>query len=271
MSFAPAHITLYFSIHDNVNILEKGSTGVGVCLPLGVHATSTIKPSDSTNIKILNKNNEIDDPVTKRAVSLILEEPSEVIITLDRDLPIGFGFGISGASALSACLSISNSISTAHKASHTAEVEYNTGLGDVAAQAASLRENKFPAIAIRNSPGFNGSVEILTPSHPFIVCLHGSGKRTTQVLKDRVSTSKINKAYSQLSSKDFSIPKIISSGLLFSRRAELLSSDLNKIFSSLPNNSMATVAHLGTAIIASGDNIQELEKNLTSYGKLFTF
>ena len=80
MSFAPAHITLYFSIHDNVNILEKGSTGVGICLPLGVHATSTIKPSDSTSIKILNQNNEIDDPVTKTAVSVILEEPSEVVI-----------------------------------------------------------------------------------------------------------------------------------------------------------------------------------------------
>ena len=271
MSFAPAHLTLYFSIHDNVNILEKGSTGVGICLPLGVHATSTIKPSDSTSIKILNQNNEIDDPVTKRAVSLILEEPSEVVITLGRDLPVGFGFGISGASALSACLSISNSISSAHKASHTAEVEYNTGLGDVAAQAASLRENKFPSIAIRNSPGFNDSVEIFTPSHPFIVCLHGSGKSTTQILNDKVSTSKINKAHSQILSNDFSIPKIISSGLSFSKYADLLSPDLNKIISSLPNNSTATVAHLGTAIIASGENIQDLDKHLTSYGQIFTF
>ena len=271
MSFAPAHITLYFSIHDNINILKKGSTGVGICLPLGVHATSSIKPSNSTNIKIINQNKEIDDPVTKRAVSLILKEPSEVIINLERELPVGFGFGISGASALSACLSLSNSISEAHKASHAAEVEYNTGLGDVAAQAASLRENKFPSIAIRNSPGFNNSVEIVLPSHPFIICLHGSGKNTTKILNNDTLTSKINEAFSQINSKDFTIPKIISSGLSFSKYAELLSADSSEIISLLPNNSLATVAHLGTAIVASGNNIQEIEKLLTPYGKIFTF
>ena len=144
MSFAPAHITIYFSIHDNNNILKKGSTGVGICLPLGVRATSSINPAVSTNVIVFNQNVEIDDPVTKRAISLILKKPSEVIVNLDRELPVGFGFGISGASALAACLTITDSISAAHKASHIAEVEYNTGLGDVAAQAASLRKNQFP-------------------------------------------------------------------------------------------------------------------------------
>tara|TARA_Y100000758_G_scaffold152413_1_gene108189 strand:+ start:361 stop:1185 length:825 start_codon:yes stop_codon:yes gene_type:complete len=271
MSFAPAHITVYFSIHDSNNILEKGSTGVGICLPLGVHATSSIKPAVSTNITVFNQNVEIDDPVTKRAISLILKEPSEVIVNLDRELPVGFGFGISGASALSACLSISNSISAAHKASHMAEVEYNTGLGDVAAQAASLRKNHFPSIVIRNSPGFNESVKIINPSHSFAVCLQGGGKNTNQVLNNDVLTSKINEAFSQINSHNFSIPNIISSGFSFSKSAGLLSSNSSEIISSLPDDSLATLAHLGTAIIAFGEDILQVEKHLIKYGKVLRF
>ena len=271
MSFAPAHITIYFSIHNNTNILEKGSTGVGICLPLGVHASSITTPSSLTSIKVFDQNVEIDDPVTKRAISLVLEEPSDVVVNLHRDLPIGFGFGISGASALSACLSISNSISSSHRASHTAEVEYNTGLGDVAAQAASLRNNKFPSIAIRTSPGVNGPVELHEPSHPFVVCLHGEGKDTKKILNNNIITSKINKICSQINLNQFSIPNIIASGFSFSNSTGLLSPESNKIISALPEGSIATIAHLGTAIIATGEKIEQIEQCLTKYGKVLLF
>ena len=39
MSFAPGHISLTFAIHDHVDPLKMGSTGLGIVLPQGVYCS----------------------------------------------------------------------------------------------------------------------------------------------------------------------------------------------------------------------------------------
>ena len=39
MSFAPGHISLTFAIHNQVDPLKMGSTGLGIVLPKGVYCS----------------------------------------------------------------------------------------------------------------------------------------------------------------------------------------------------------------------------------------
>jgi len=39
MSFAPGHISLTFTIHEHIDPLKMGSTGLGIVLPQGVYCS----------------------------------------------------------------------------------------------------------------------------------------------------------------------------------------------------------------------------------------
>ena len=100
MSFAPAHISLTFAIWPNSNLLDMGSTGIGLVLPQGVHCA--VEESETKENIVIRKGKVIDDQVTLRAVELLGFKDKGLVIYLRQDLPLGSGFGISGASDLSA-------------------------------------------------------------------------------------------------------------------------------------------------------------------------
>ena len=101
----------------------------------------------------------MEDPVTLRALELLGFKDEGLTVYLRHDLPLGSGFGISGASALAACMELEKNLDLCVKAAHQAEVEFRTGLGDVIAIAESIRTNLFPSIVVRQTPGYGGETQ----------------------------------------------------------------------------------------------------------------
>ena len=146
-AFVPGHITGFFSAHPDDDPTKAGSRGAGVTLTHGVEVT--VEPAPETESTIVLDGTPVDvDPV--RTVLETLEVTARVEAT--SDVPIGAGFGVSGAMALGTALAANRvfdrTLSTNELVTiaHGAEVQAGTGLGDVVAQAHG-------GIPIRLEPG----------------------------------------------------------------------------------------------------------------------
>ncbi|MFX1565545.1 MAG: pantoate kinase [Promethearchaeota archaeon] len=178
-AFSPGHITGFFQIcDDSENLLEKGSRGAGVSVSRGVTTTIEAKPANAVKIKIaINGDISSPAPVSRTIATRFLElgpsKPYEVQINHQVELPIGSGFGTSGAGALSLALAMKEvmelDLSTLEAAqiAHIAEVQHRTGLGSVIAELVGGIEIR----SIAGGPGV-GQVETLPNSNEYkVVCL----------------------------------------------------------------------------------------------------
>jgi pantoate kinase len=143
-AFVPGHVTGFFSIHEADDSERAGSRGAGVTLSEGV--TVTVEPSEETSIA-LNGESSVE---SGRRVLDVLGVTARV--TAETDLPLGAGFGVSGALALGTALAANERFDCGRSenelvtVAHVAEVKAGTGLGDVVAQARG-------GIPIRLEPG----------------------------------------------------------------------------------------------------------------------
>ena len=161
------HITLLFSIHDDAILpRNQGSRGAGMCLEKGVVATiepngqaepeeqgqemagwqrdvPEIKGKGSTDVSISCRG-EIFEGQTQMYVDLIdelrnarlLPTDTHYSLTIDLELPVSQGFGMSAAGLCAtalACFEMTNqgSIDQYFRISHHIERRYRGGLGDV--------------------------------------------------------------------------------------------------------------------------------------------
>ncbi|MFC4553260.1 MULTISPECIES: pantoate kinase [Halorussus] len=133
-AFVPGHVTGFFSVHEDDDPEQAGSRGAGVALSDGV--TVTVEAAEETAMQ-LN-----DEPAAFEAVTRVLDDLDvEARVTASTDLPVGAGFGVSGAAALGTALAANAAFDCRRSenelvaVAHAAEVEAGTGLGDVVAQA----------------------------------------------------------------------------------------------------------------------------------------
>ena len=135
-AFTPANISLIFETYPAAPPHGRGSLGVGITLTEGVTATVRRAAGQDTVIRVAGEIWEF--PTVRTALSRITEVPLEVEITAD--FPFGCGFGMSGASALSAVTAADELLGLGlprvalGMAAHDAEVANATGLGDVGGQ-----------------------------------------------------------------------------------------------------------------------------------------
>jgi pantoate kinase len=193
-AFAPAHITGFFAVNLDPDPLKAGSTGCGFCLIKGVTARIRINSSGNSSIIRLN-GKQIDLPTLEYMIENLLgpEHPS-MNIDLTGDVPLGYGFGMSGAAALASALVVNNmfnlnlTVDQVASAAHIAEVVNRTGMGDVAGQCAG-------GVVIRIEPGTFGIGKIdripVEPVEVSWVCLGEIS--TASVLSDQIAIEKINK------------------------------------------------------------------------------
>ncbi|MFB6283034.1 MAG: pantoate kinase [Halobacteria archaeon] len=133
-AFAPGHVTGFFVARRNDDPLESGSVGAGFTIEDGV--TVSVEEVGETRVFIEGEETEFE-PVEK------VVEMMEVDITVEMefDVPLGSGFGASGAATLATGLAANNELSLGKEreqivaAAHTAEIKSETGLGDVCPQA----------------------------------------------------------------------------------------------------------------------------------------
>lgn len=166
-AFAPSHITGIFEIFDeSKNELEIGSRGAGFSLSKGIVTTVKVEESKEFSLEIMiNGSVSNSAEVSKRVVEIFLSkfkniiESSRIVIEHQVEVPIGAGFGTSGAAALSLALALNELFKLgmtgieAAQIAHVAEVECKTGLGTVIAET-------FGGVEIRIKPGAPGVGEI---------------------------------------------------------------------------------------------------------------
>ncbi|QSG04602.1 Pantoate kinase [Halapricum desulfuricans] len=144
-AFVPGHVTGFFTVHRDDDPTASGSQGAGVTLADGVSVT--VERAEDRRVELNGR------PASVEAVETVLETLDvEGSVVAETDLPIGSGFGISGAMALGTALATNRvyerdlSRNELVTIAHGADVQAGTGLGDVVAQAAG-------GMPIRLEPG----------------------------------------------------------------------------------------------------------------------
>jgi pantoate kinase len=183
-------------------------------------------------------------------------------------LPLGSGFGISGASALAACMELEKNLDLCVKAAHQAEVEFRTGLGDVIAIAESIHTNIFPSIVVRQTPGYGGKTQSFPIGEKFAVCISGVGRDTSEIITDEKWIEIINSAALGIQISKPNIRSSIKIGRLFTEKSGLVNDNISHILDEMPIGSVSSVAHLGTSIVATSEDMTTLVEKLSEFGKV---
>ncbi|UCH31702.1 MAG: hypothetical protein JSV05_09480 [Candidatus Bathyarchaeota archaeon] len=147
-AFCPGGITSFFEICDRTvdgkpfsNEEQMGARGGGFVLEEGVLTEVSATESDKPSIAVFINGRYAPHAETTRTVAAILlervDEPYRISFHHEVAIPIGAGFGSSGAGALSAALALSEALDVdltllqAGKIAHIAEIRCHTGLGTV--------------------------------------------------------------------------------------------------------------------------------------------
>ncbi|MDE0089423.1 MAG: pantoate kinase [Candidatus Poribacteria bacterium] len=190
-AFAPGNISCVFKIIPHADPARMHSLGMGFTVREGIE----VAVSEHPETKVLFNGEDINFP-TVRAVVNRLTQDKEIAglkVNLTSPLPLGCGFGLSGAAALATAYALNELIET-HKENeelamiaHVAEVENRTGLGDVCSQyhggcLVKLKEGA-PLVADK----------LPIPEQPIYYRYFGP-IQTSEVLRNKEQTKRINRA-----------------------------------------------------------------------------
>lgn len=272
ISFAPGHISGFFEpIYRGNDADRSGSRGSGINVSLGafsdIHTENSLK--QSINVYINNKLSTA--PVTKLAVKRLIEDtPLKIIIKTKLDLPIGQGFGMSGAGALSATTALAKVLKIpkeqAIKTSHFAEVYLRTGLGDVIASS-------FGGIEIRREAGLPpwGMIEHIPGKYEIVLCVIGDKIDTRKILADPIKIKEIS-SYGRFCTKKIienpSVENLFSLSQMFTIKTRLADKKILKAIESANHHGMASMCMLGNSVFAIGDT-NKLNETLLAFGKTY--
>ncbi len=261
-AYSPSHITGFFMICDNKNPLYKGSTGAGIVLDAGCVSEVSLN-SARTELRI----NGIEEEAgtTKYVVDSMIEKCEHrvnVTVSTNFKIPVGCGFGASGAGALSTALalnellSLNMTLNQVAQIAHIAEVENSTGLGDVIAEV-------YGGIVIRRKPGPPGigmidRVPALYTSEQKISYVVFGKKRTKAVLADgsmHRSINKAGKAALKELMKNPDLDNFMRVSRNFSLRSGVISDKSRDAIEAVDaEGKVASVAMLGETVFVFGDS-----------------
>lgn len=269
-AFAPCHVTAFFV--PNIQPKEPartGSWGAGVCLGTGVVATVEVEESDQGRIEVERRNVDGDARVTREALTQLLgDRPVEVSCRVVEGAPEGQGFGISAASALSACFALARCLgegrSKALKAAHLAEVRHRTGLGDVVSSFLG-------GAVLRTSPGIApyGSQTRLPAKGDVVAVTVGPNLDTGEILRDEEHMQRITEVGSECTqqvAENPSLEAILDGGAYFSRETGLVDEATLRAIEAAAEGGRAMAAMLGNTVIGYGDT-QTLVDVLEAHGE----
>ncbi len=257
-AFAPAHISGIFVINLKKDARISGSMGCGICLEDGV----TTKVSAAKKNSVLINGAAAEAPTTLAVLKLLTSKPVLVETTLD--LPVGAGFGASGAGALSTALALNEALalnltlSDLAQAAHVAEVKNKTGLGDVTGQT-------FGGIVIRKKAGapFSVNIDKIPCGERKISWASFGGISTKSVLSDELKKKAINKAgKSRLKEllKKPTLENFFRQSCNFAKEIELMSPRVMDAIEAVEaEGGLASQAMLGDTVFAINDNGSLLE------------
>ena len=244
-AFVPGHVTGFFSVHEADDPAQAGSRGAGLTLSDGV--TVAVERAAETAIQ-LN-----DEPAAVEAVTRVLDALGvEAHVTARTDLPVGAGFGVSGAAALGTALAANRAFDCGRSenelvaVAHAAEVEAGTGLGDVVAQFRG-------GVPVRLDPGapeYNRMDGV--PARSRVEYLALGGRSTAAVLSGdtrRLSAVGVDMLVRLV--EEPTLPTLLSASREFAERADLLTPDVREVLDDVrAEGGEAAMAMLGETVFA---------------------
>lgn len=208
-AFAPATITNFFSIRDEPllsknysDLSHVGATGGGYILSTGVTTRATrLNGGNQGDIKtIVNGDPTYPAKTTTTALRMLIEAArpkfGTLVVEQRVDVPIGFGFGASAASAFSAVLAASAALGIdlprkkiAYFA-HAADIVSQTGLGTVSVLYSGTGVG---AITKAGGPGVAKFLNVKVPRGLKIVTASLAPYHKSTALSSQRLRKKINK------------------------------------------------------------------------------
>ncbi|MFB6071009.1 MAG: pantoate kinase [Halanaeroarchaeum sp.] len=247
-AFVPGHVTGFFSIHRTDDPATTGSRGGGLALADGV--TVTVEPASDTTVTVEGETMAID------AVDGVLSTLGETAdVTVETDLPLGAGFGVSGAMALGTALAgnqvfdVGRSENALVRLAHVAEVEAGTGLGDVVAQARG-------GVPLRLEPGAppEGVLDGI-PAVADVEYLTLGELSTPDVLADRPERiTRAGTAALETVRERPTLDRFMTAAVTFSEDVGLLTGEVREVVEAVEAaGGTAAMAMLGETVYALGD------------------
>jgi len=193
-AFSPAHITGFFKAElDGKEPNQLGSLGAGFSIQKGVKTTVNVRSKtehDINNYAIRVKGfNTGDIRVSEYVLNEFLLDGKYFDVTHEIDVPVGYGFGCSGAVALSLAIALNDALKYGYtktkvaQIAHKAEIKCQTGLGDVLASYHGGFEIRIKS----GAPGV-GEVQRINPKEKLevvIICFNPIS--TKKFLKEKIS------------------------------------------------------------------------------------
>jgi pantoate kinase len=247
-AFVPGHITGFFSAHTAATCEQAGSRGAGITLSDGVEVT--VAPGSGCRLNGDDVSiTAVDDVRTRLGVDAAVDATTS--------LPVGAGFGVSGAVALGTALAANAAFDCGKTENelitmaHCAEVEAGTGLGDVVAQARG-------GLPIRIDPGSpsHGHLDGL-PARPRVEYVTFGELSTEDVLSGDTDDLTLagESALSRLLERP-TVEQFMNSSRTFASEADLLTDDVAEAIAAVDEvGGDAAMAMLGNTVFAIGDGL----------------
>jgi len=252
-AFVPGHVTGFFSAHPAETPEAAGSRGAGITLSAGV--TAAVEPEHAATRLTLNGESAQIGAVTDVLDALAVSGR----VTIETDLPIGAGFGVSGAAALATAIAANAAADCGRsenelvRLAHVADVERGTGLGDVVAQARG-------GVPIRVEPGApgHGALDGI-PACPRVEYVTFGNRSTADVLAG--DTSALSAAGEQALTRLRAAPRLetfMSASRAFAERADLLVPSVTDAIDAVTDaGGSAAMAMLGETVFALGTGLTD--------------
>jgi pantoate kinase len=177
--WVPAHISGFFEPHISDDPMMAGSRNCGPCLSLGVR--TAVGSGKEIRIEGEKRHARTTEMAVEHLIGRI-----DVKIVHRPEIPVGAGFGASGAGALGAVLAVAEYLGLPFtheqilRSAHAAEVLCRTGLGDVGAQALG----GFVATLEPGAPPHGAWRRIVVPPGYRVVCCVLGKLETADLLSD---------------------------------------------------------------------------------------
>lgn len=258
-AFVPGHVTVFFNPVRHADPARTGSTGAGLTLSDGVAVT--FEPAPETRV-VLN-----DAPVTVEPVDRVLGSLSATgRVAVESALPLGEGFGVSGAMTLGTALAVNAAFDGTQtenelvERAHVAEVRSNTGLGDVVAQARG-------GVPVRLAPGAppHGALDGI-PAATALEYRSFGELSTAAIISDDVSAvqSAGERALTDLRAEP-TLERLFELGRRFAREADLLTPRVETTLEAVQAaGGEATMAMLGETVIALESGLSDAGYDATA-------
>jgi len=263
-AFAPGHITAFFAAVERDDALETGSRGAGFVVEDGV--TVEVTPAEGTSVSLDGEETEFE--AVERVLGMI---DVTAHVDIETDVPVGCGFGVSGASALATGLAVNEEFSLGHEgeqvaaAAHVADALAGTGLGDVVPQFLG-------GVVTRVEPGapelgLFGNVEHDDPEVGYTVF---GELDTSEVLGNEEAMERVNKAgESALDGllKDPSVGKVMDLSWEFALETNLATERVQEaVGEARSDGGKASMAMLGETAFGIGADTFESETLICDEG-----